>query len=750
MSELVSSEEQKNAIQKIKDGYNVVLDAVAGSGKSTTILSLAKDMPEKRILQMTYNATLRKEIQQKVAARKIRNLEVHTFHSFAVKYYLNSAHTDTGIRRIMQKDMPPRQPIPNYDIVVLDEAQDMSFLYFQFMTKATLDMASIFQLFVLGDFMQGIYEFKGADVRSILFASQIWKSHPGLKTPEFRECTLNTSYRVTRQIAEFVNKAMLGEERLIAQKDGPPVLYLKHRIKSLELMTMFQINTWIAAGASPGDIFVLGASVKKVTSNIRKMENMLVEKGIPCFVPMLDTESLDDRVIEGKVVFSTFHSVKGRERPYVIVMGFDQSYFYIAKNLPVDKCPNTLYVACTRATHQLVLLERGEYQTDQPFKFLKKTHREMIDEKLVDFKGTPRTLFYDEVASSSGLGAEQREKFRDITPSDLVRFIPEHTLENISPLLDTIFIQEAEPQEEDGIIDIPNVVETSRGGFEDVSDLNGIAIASMYYDHLFRLYAEQEQEQTNVPNNIGANILKHVINECLCDTKDYELVALKRLVDKMPERCETSTDYYLLANLYVAAKERLLFKMHQISEEDYNWFKSKEIEKCMNRLDDIIWPECSSIPPRVEHQIICRDMEAEQERANAVLAPFFPGMTEKFRFSGIIDLTTYCSLLELKFTATLTVEHRLQLVLYAWLWHIVNTPDLLKRRNPECVEPREARLVNIKTGEKLRLNATFDDTTTIIVELLKGRYDEEPPKSDEDFLSSCEEFMQSYSSKRMD
>ena len=105
MSELVSSEEQKNAIQKIKDGYNVVLDAVAGSGKSTTILSLAKDMPEKRILQMTYNATLRKEIQQKVAARKIRNLEVHTFHSFAVKYYLNSAHTDTGIRRIMQKDM---------------------------------------------------------------------------------------------------------------------------------------------------------------------------------------------------------------------------------------------------------------------------------------------------------------------------------------------------------------------------------------------------------------------------------------------------------------------------------------------------------------------------------------------------------------------------------------------------------------------------------------------------------------------
>lgn len=742
MSELVSSEEQKIAIQNVLDGRNVVLDAVAGSGKSTTILSLAKEMPDKKILQMTYNATLRKEIQAKVEKLGLKNIEVHTFHSFAVKYYLDSAHTDTGIRKIMLLDLNPRHPIPNYDVVVLDEAQDMSFLYFQFMTKATLDMGNLFQLFVLGDFMQGIYEFKGADVRSLLFASEIWQNHPRLKTQEFRECTLNTSYRITRQMAAFINVAMLGEERLVAQKDGPPVLYLKHRSKQLELMVVWQINKLIAEGASPGDIFVLGASVKGIKSNIRKMENMLVEKGVPCFVPMLDTESLDDRVIEGKVAFSTFHSVKGRERPYVIVMGFDQSYFYFANNLSTDKCPNTLYVACTRATQQLILLEKDDYSTDQPLKFLKKTHREMIDEKLVEFKGTPRTVFYDEVpnaASSSG-GGEQKEQFRDITPTDLVRFIPEHTLESISPLLDTIFIQEAEP-DENSIIDIQNVVETSGGGFEDVSDLNGIAIPYMYYDHLFRLYSEQDP---NAIQNIGANMLKHVINECLCDTKEHELLELKRLVDQMPERCESSTDYYLLANLFVAAKERLLFKWKQISPEDYNWFKTEEIEKCMNRLDDIIWNDCSNVPPKVEYAIMCRDMDAEQDRANALLAPYFPDNDKKFRFSGIIDLTTFRALIELKFTATLSVEHRLQLVLYAWLWHVVHTPDLNKKRNPENVDPREARLVNIKTGEILRLNATFDDLTTIVVELLKGRYDAEMPKTDEEFLLSCREFVELY------
>lgn len=737
MTGLTASDEQRVAIQNILDGCNVVLDAVAGSGKSTTILSLAKEIPDKKILQLTYNATLRKEIQKKVVARGITNLEVHTFHSFAVKYYLDSAHTDTGIRKIMVADVKPRHAIPSFDVVVLDEAQDMSFLYYQFITKATMEMGTAFQLFVLGDFMQGIYEFKGADVRSILFASQIWSSHPGLKSSEFRECTLNTSYRVTRQMARFINVVMLGEDRLLAQKDGPPVLYLKHHSKQLEKMVVWKINTWIASGVGPGDIFVLGVSVKRANANIRRMENMLVENGVPCFVPLLDTESLDDRVIDGKVAFSTFHSIKGRERPYVIVMGFDHSYFYFASNLPVDKCPNTLYVACTRATHQLVLLEKDDFPTDQPLKFLTKTHREMIDEKLVDFKGNPRALFYDKVAGASSF-SEPKEKFRDVTPTDLVRFIPEHTLETISPLLDTIFIQEAE-SEETTAIDIPNVVETSRGGFEDVSDLNGIAIPSMYYDHLFQLYSEQEQVV-----NVGANVLKHLINECLCDTKEYELVELKRMVDRMPDRCDNAVDYYLLANLFVAAKEHLLFKWKQIALEDYNWFKVEEIERCMNRLDDIIWPECSEHPPRVEHAIICRDMDAEQERANVLLAPFFPDNDKKFRFAAIIDLTTHRSLLELKFTSTLSVEHRLQLVLYAWLWHIVYTPDMGKRRNPECVEPREARLVNIKTGERLRLNATFEDLTTIVVELLRGRYVDEKPKTDEEFLSSCREFMSKY------
>ena len=54
------SEEQQQIINNIQNNKNVIVDACAGSGKSTTILSTAKSMPHKRFLLITYNKSLRK------------------------------------------------------------------------------------------------------------------------------------------------------------------------------------------------------------------------------------------------------------------------------------------------------------------------------------------------------------------------------------------------------------------------------------------------------------------------------------------------------------------------------------------------------------------------------------------------------------------------------------------------------------------------------------------------------------------
>ena len=59
----------------------IIVQAVVGSGKSTTILSLAKQCTNKNILQVTYNSSLRLDIKEQIRNLDISNLEAHTYHS---------------------------------------------------------------------------------------------------------------------------------------------------------------------------------------------------------------------------------------------------------------------------------------------------------------------------------------------------------------------------------------------------------------------------------------------------------------------------------------------------------------------------------------------------------------------------------------------------------------------------------------------------------------------------------------------
>jgi superfamily I DNA and RNA helicase len=91
----------------------------------------------------------------------IENLTIHTYHSLAVCYYSSSAHVDNEIKKIVDNNMKPSRTIPTYDMLVIDEAQDMTLLYYQLMVKFAKDIGSPIQLLVLGDYMQGLYEFNG-------------------------------------------------------------------------------------------------------------------------------------------------------------------------------------------------------------------------------------------------------------------------------------------------------------------------------------------------------------------------------------------------------------------------------------------------------------------------------------------------------------------------------------------------------------------------------------------------------------
>ena len=100
------SDEQANILINLEQN-NVVVDSVAGSGKTTTNLYIAKKFKNDRILLLTYNAKLKIETRERAKLENIENLEVHSYHSFAVKYYNHKCHTDTGIRNVIKQGMRP-------------------------------------------------------------------------------------------------------------------------------------------------------------------------------------------------------------------------------------------------------------------------------------------------------------------------------------------------------------------------------------------------------------------------------------------------------------------------------------------------------------------------------------------------------------------------------------------------------------------------------------------------------------------
>lgn len=710
------SEEQQHILNVTKTGVNVVVDAVAGTGKTTLILSIADELPDTQILQMTYNKSLKFEVREKIENAKLDNLSVHTFHSLAVCYYTEKAHVDSEIRKIIVNNLKPVRDIPKIDMLVLDECQDMTFLYFQLICKFLFDIGSSVQLLILGDYMQGLYEFKGSDIRYLTFADCIWYKHPLLRTDIFEMCSMKMSYRITNQMRHFVNNVLIGEERMNSCRDDEPVQYIRNTRYNCEKIVYAEINRLFDQGVNASDIFVLGPSVKGERSNIRKLENMLVEKNIPCHVPMLESTDIDQRVIDGKVVFSTFHCVKGRQRKYVFVVGFDHSYFkFYARNLPRDICPNTIYVACTRAQKGLYVIENDTNPDDRPIDFIKMSHVEMKEEPYIRFRGQHKTFFT--------VGEEKElQTVIKTTPTDLIKFIPEEAYQKICGILEKIFITE---KQESYNIDMPSLIQTKSGFYEEISDLNGIAIPCVYYDFLRSVWNGSEMDKTK------DSILYELINMNMEDIKERNKLFLQEMIEKLPENITSIKDYLFMANINQAIQESLYFKLKQIGEDEYDWLTDEIVDNCKTQFRDVIGPDCQNNCPKIEEYIIHASDGEGHENIDNFTKEFIEN--KSFRFTARADIITENTVWELKCCSKITTDHMLQLAIYAWLWD---------KKYP--TREKNFKLFNVKTGELLMMNYTNEDLNDMMKTLFCSRYTEIIPKHNDLFLKECHSYISSF------
>ncbi len=159
---MITSPEQNAIIAGLSNG-NMSIDAIAGSGKTSTCLLVAKTYPNLKFLLLTYNAKLRLETKMKTNEQKITNMEVHTYHSFYNKYY-NTCTNDILLDMIIESKTKVKSELFTYDVIIMDESQDLRPILYRSAKKIYKDnTVKNAKLCVIGDKNQNIYKYQEAD-----------------------------------------------------------------------------------------------------------------------------------------------------------------------------------------------------------------------------------------------------------------------------------------------------------------------------------------------------------------------------------------------------------------------------------------------------------------------------------------------------------------------------------------------------------------------------------------------------------
>jgi hypothetical protein len=663
------SNEQKNIINS---SNNLTINAVAGSGKSTVILHFALKYPEKNMIQITYNNMLKHEIRNKIKLLEINNLLVHTYHSLAVNFYDKNAYTDEEIKKILLNNVICKNS-NKYDVILIDETQDMMSDYYLLIKKFIKDTKSDPQILIFGDIYQGIYEFKGSSYKFLTLANQIWKK-------QFEQMTLSTSFRMTNQTAWFVNNCMLGYNRINCVKDGPKVdYYICNPYKIYETIGKSIIQMIKNENIKEEDIFVLSPSVK-AENPYKKLENFLVANGYKCMTPISDEAKLDDKIISNKIVFTTYHQSKGRERKVVILYSFDSSYFdYYLKGENKLTCPNILYVGATRVMHKLILIHDARYSQ---FEFLNLS--------------VPNINKYVNIINTETIKLSQKPKDtidHKTNVTDLIKFIDSYILDTIILLIDSLFIT-IKPIH--NIVNVPCKImnlDNNKESYEDVSDLNGLVIPAIYEKLINNL--------STIEDFVSKNINKKNPNNDI----------IKKYIKKINIPCKKISDYLKVGNIYISLHNKLHSKLAQIKK--YNWLDKKMIMECHKNMKIL------------EN----KNLTFEKNISNCDEDTFKIIHKEhgKIVIGGRIDAFDDKNVYEFKCVDNISIDHKLQLILYYWLW---KNSDLYKMYGN-----RDFKLLNIRTGELLQLVSDNYKIIQIIELIFANKFIKKSNLEDDEFIN---------------
>lgn len=711
------SREQRAIVNAIKS-KNVKVNAVAGSGKTTTVCMMAKEINQNFLL-LTYNKRLKYETKNRVTQNGLTNIHVHNYHSFCFNKYLVHGTTDQMIIDTLEKYKPGNKCTViefNYDIIVIDEAQDLTPLYVKLIKLIISHNVKKPKMCVIGDVRQTIYKFNGADSRFLEHSDAIFN----INNKPWIELSLSTSYRLSIPMANFLNHCILHDNVIVGNGKGYKPRYLFCNSFSNAIVDEL-MNFYIAKGYEYKDIFILAPSIQSDLSPIKTFANTLSEyHGVPIFIPTSDGEKLDTQNIKNKLVFATFHQVKGLERKCVIVFGFDNSYYYYY-NPDANKsvCPNEVYVGLTRCSERMTVIHH-----------YKRNFINFIDDKIIP------EMCYVERLSTIALEAYEFKKHNvdmskrvfDVVIGDKrgIDVIMENNDYNnslnksvklsVTKLLSHLPIEIINNALK--LIKITQIKNTFYETNKIKSPFDSDEAPSTYItetipnDKFLLSYIVSDMFSENVSEIVGTAlpiyyeyvkyrelpIKKYIEDEI--KTKPYSTNKIYAGIKKKYDRIKNlqrikSSDIFELVTIHLALTNNLIHKLNQI--KDYKLVAKDRLLECVTRLDN--------------HLNTTTRPEFEVFRSTDV-SIYIDGYDIPIQrtINGYIDCIDKDTVWEFKTVQNIEPVHYLQLAIYAYLYYM----------NMET--GKSFKLLNINDGSKYLLTGTVTNYRAVFEYIYRYKF----------------------------
>jgi hypothetical protein len=287
---------------------NIIIDGVAGCGKTSLIFKIGNHFLDLKILALTNTNTINNN-----------NVDIYNYQNIDFDK-------------------------SNYDIIIIDDVQHLSKINFNKIKKIYNNNEKKAYLYIFGD------KYSFINTNNINYLLSIEQNF-NFNNYNWKYIYISNSERINNKIALFINNCLLLDNVIKTNKISNNIP--KYYLCDINTKSLLLINDYLNIGYKYDDILILSPSIK--TYSIKLLIKNLFKQKISISVNKEDCLN--------KILILPFCETKEIERKIVIIFNFDSSYLKYYKSV------NNLYMGVTRASEELVLMHHFKYNFLPFFKY---------------------------------------------------------------------------------------------------------------------------------------------------------------------------------------------------------------------------------------------------------------------------------------------------------------------------------------------------------------------------------------------